>query len=502
MDHHSSPPGHWASAHEISSHCFRESSPDERFRVAATIYHGKRSASFQERFNAGLPDEVRARFTPGPSTHFSRILLDNSTIREAFHFCHAEEDGFDRWMLSLNRQTVADALSATIEALVLYEEIHVSEGKRLLAAASQGAAARLTESVVPDGETLFWLLSAAKHQALLEVQTKGTTALLKRLTGGNFSKSELSSAIERVTVQGAGNSIHKIVRYLEDDGFYFDGMAWRFISRLAHGTYGRSALDVREEYLDALNIEAADWREATGPSEFFAALLLIRTIFYLCWADMHGLIYIGDSYRSPLVRHLLKGSSVRQSFARNVVAALEQRDDELDRQINTALQVEAFQVTMPMVANAVMARAKNRRECLDIAADMRDSANARRFRKFAASVDEASVSGDRVRVEKALAELSRYGLRMMEDASPKANSTSLMAVKNLVGHFSPIAATIIPLIDQPLQWLSKWSRFRKFALLDELSSVPRTDVARQKVEEWWPSIPNCQVTRVRDFGLR
>jgi hypothetical protein len=218
-----------------------------------------------------------------------------------------------------------------------------------------------------------------------------------------------------------------------------------------------------------------------------------------------GQVYHGDHVRSAAVRAVL-GATPRVPFTERVVREVELIEARRDEVINQAMRFEAFPLAMPLVANAVLQRAKTRRECLTIALEVRASAQARRFRRYCRVVDEAIHDGDRRRVERAIAELGRYGVRLSQSISGDSTKIDSTAVKELVTFASPLAAALVSVFRMPVADVIDQIRNRKFALLSEVRASQRGAAARQRFDDLWATLPPApsasEWPRARDFRKR
>src|SRR3712207_5200704 len=91
---------------------------------------------------------------------------------------------------------------------------------------------------------------------------------------------------------------------------------------------------------------------------------------------------------------------------------LEIDEQKRDAVINDILGYEAFRIETPPIVKAVLQNAESKEEILKIALDIRESKAACRFRQFCSSVEQAITEGKRKETEKALSELSAYGLQI------------------------------------------------------------------------------------------
>jgi hypothetical protein len=144
--------------------------------------------------------------------------------------------------------------------------------------------------------------------------------------------------------------------------------------------------------------------------------------------------------------------TVRQlpgAFIDVVVAEVARAEAERDREINRLLGGDVFTVPLPLVANAVLARATTRRECLTVALELRKSSAATKFRRLCANVDHAIKEGDRRRVERAINDLARAGVRLSEAVSPGEVKHEL-SPKELFTFTSPVLRLLLAYADIPI----------------------------------------------------
>jgi len=123
--------------------------------------------------------------------------------------------------------------------------------------------------------------------------------------------------------------------------------------------------------------------------------------------------------------------------------------------------------------------------------DVRDSAHARRFRRFCSQVNETVAEGDIDLVERALRDLTAAGLRLddslSERSSPLADEV-LDASKEIVSLASPSLGALIPLLKNSANLLPRISSRFRLAFLDDLRRTPRTLRALEvEFESAWPS---------------
>ncbi|MDP9164500.1 MAG: hypothetical protein M3O32_00230 [Actinomycetota bacterium] len=470
--------------------------------IAHEQRHQIRSQHFRERFENGRPAPIVWESATAQTAGLRAILIDESTLRQAFIFCSVRDSAFGRWGLSDNQGTVARALASVVEALVLHDAAFASPSSSIVSRAlGQGPTRKTAEllGVSLPVEVEFWLSSMARTWALEALRDKALTEVMRSLSGGDYTEDALRREVECITVAGSTRSIHKILSSLEDDGFYYDTMAASLQQRLDYATYGSTAAEVRDEADNAINIAEESWRGAIGPDSFFAAHILVRTAFYLLAADHMGVTYRGDALRRPLVAHLLGARDDRPSFAEMLVRAVEDQELAQDVKINRALKTETFGVSFPLVANAVVQRASNRGECLDIALEMRDGRHARRFRNFTRTVDQAMAEGNRHEVEQALKDLARYGVRLSEEIMP-SRSIDVIGARDLIAYASPLAGLLMPLLKAPADWALRRMQRPRFALLDDIRKSPRNDAVLARIQDWWPSLPPPgDELRARDF---
>ncbi|MEV6636194.1 hypothetical protein AB0M54_36130 [Actinoplanes sp. NPDC051470] len=259
------------------------------------------------------------------------------------------------------------------------------------------------------------------------------------------------------------------VAYRTSRGAYFN-------ARL-HGFLDGSSHDIRRAERARPTRPRTSARSAGGA-------LLARAMFYLLLADRYGCVYRSDSIRAGVIDAAVKEAS-RRSFAELVVRDLEQLERARDEDLNRALRFEAMPSPLPMVADAIIQRAGSRDECLTIALEVRQSRQARRFREFCGTVELAIHEGDRPRVEKALADLRRYGLRLTGTVGP---ATDPAPARELISYASPLAGALFAVLRTPVIEIVDQLRNRRFALLDEVRNSQRGTVAQRRMAEFWTTL--------------
>jgi hypothetical protein len=353
------------------------------------------------------------------------------------------------------------------------------------------------------------MLSAARRSSLTALSNSPELVdVLSSVAGQSLTLDVLRTNIERITVSGSERSIHKILHLIGRDRFYFEDMSDRLQARIHHATIGQRGADVVEEADNAINITMDQFRHVRreDAESFFAGYVVVRAMFYLLVADHLGCTYRGDYVRSSIVRAIL-GSAAHRPFAQRVMAEAELAEGRRDEEINRALDYEAFPVAMPLVANAILQRATTRRECVTIALDVRESRQARRFRQYCRTVDDAIRDGDRRRVERAVTELGRYGVKLTESIAPNSSPGAYVGpAKELATFVSPLAAALVAAFGIPAMNLTRHIRHRRFALLDNLRAAQRGTVSAQRFDELWDTLPpspsSSEWPRARDFRRR
>ncbi|WP_433381266.1 hypothetical protein ACQPZX_16785 [Actinoplanes sp. CA-142083] len=493
----------------------RSSTWEEEHRAEneADARHVERNRRFRERFNGGTPsDAVVAELTRGDrGSNIGNILLDDSTFRHALLFAGCEEsNSFDRVELTENRELAFHAITSLVEALVLHDRVVIGADLELATVpvgGMFGLGIDVFRSLPPTTENArFWLLSAARRMSFEAVtEIPELAEIMTTSIGEEVTTAGIAANLERITVRGSEQSIHKILHLIENDSFYLDGMAGRLEDDLDWHTLGLRGADVVEEADNAINLNLGRFHSVPrdGVGEFFAAHALLRAIYYLLIADYRGLSYHGDHVRAGTVRALLAGER-RRSFAETIVREIEATEARRDEAVNAALRFEAFPVALPLVANAILQRARSRRECIAIALEVRASRQAIQFRQYCKVVDRAILDGDRRRIERSIAELQRYGVRLSDSIGVGPAGSEQAAVKELVTYASPLAGAMLSVFRAPLQEVVNRVRDRKFALLTELRASQRGAVARRRFDDLWASLPPSPPgwPRGRDFRKR
>lgn len=465
--------------------------------------HLHRTRRFARLFQSGEPPQRVVDQLEDRPPSLSTVLLDNSTVSEALAFAYCESSSFRRGGLSDNRETVARALGSVIEALVLHETVLVGPFREVGSSAKGDVDLVHSDERMTD-ETLFWLTSLARRHALAGVREDPRLFdALCRSTDSALDRSQVIETLLSITVYGSDTSIHKIMESIEHDDFYLGDMSSRLFNMVSFATYGRSGADVRREADDAINIEMRNYRHIPREhlQEFFAAYLLYRTSLYLLIADWLGCTYRGDALRAPIVGCLV-ASPPYSGLASTIVGHAEDKAQELDDAANSFIGVRRFAVSFPSIANAVMAEATSRRECLSIAQQLRGSRAARRFRSFCAEVDEAILQGDRKSIERAIADLQMYGVKVTDEL-PTAAAAVDEGLKELVAYGSPVAASLLTVMTTPVKAVRARLKTQKFAMLDVIRDAPRIDIVRAKVDDLWHTLPPPDdAPRARDFQRR
>lgn len=459
--------------------------------MAASPAHGYRDrmTHLRAEFESGQPPPGTIagllRLSTARRATLTGVLLDNSTVIHALNFA-----GSGEWRQPIpeNRRIVTDSLTSLIEALVLYDRIIVG-GRRVLEVPGQGGLLGLGISLEAPGElapdTRFWLMSAARREALRALDDTPEICAALEIDAGH-----LKTQLLHLTVRKPDSSLHQIQRYVADDSFYYSDLSSRLESHLDLGATGRNSAELDAELTAGTAIRGNDHvPRGQRLKAFFAASILYRAMYYTILADYLGHTYIGDGLRSAVLKVILGATPRRRPFADLLIRETELLENRRDHDINTALRFEAFPLSLPLVANAVLTRATTRRECITIALDIRESTQARRFRRFCAEVDEALLNGDRPTVERALKELRRYGISLSDSITGGTTKDAETGVKELVTYASPLAGALFSAFRAPVADIARQLQNRRFALLEELKASQRGTVARDRIEALWSTLP-------------
>jgi hypothetical protein len=161
-----------------------------------------------------------------------------------------------------------------------------------------------------------------------------------------------------------------------------------------------------------------------------------------------------------------------RGFSKVVLDALAAEEEKRDEAVNQLLGVASFQVSLPLVAQAVLTRAKNAEEILKVALEMRASKQAERFRAFCKTVDQAIARGNRLEVEQAIRELQEFGLDLAR--AQFKDTPTLQGPQELISYGSTLLTTILETAKHPVRSLRGRLGFHSLAFLDTLRSTPRS----------------------------
>ena len=121
-----------------------------------------------------------------------------------------------------------------------------------------------------------------------------------------------------------------------------------------------------------------------------------------------------------------------------------------DDVVNNILGFETFELNVPLVAQAVLSKARSPGEVLQIALDVRDSKPAERFREFAFTVDKAIAGGIRREVEQAIRELQSIGLNLAAIMKVSGDEYSPQPQQS-IRYGSPLLANVLELAAAPVR---------------------------------------------------
>lgn len=415
----------------------------------------------------------------------SSILLDNSTVAYALEFISGEGN-LSSPVIPNKGEVYTLAVYELINAIVLYEHIFVGPGAESVMYFRDDLAAtkqllKNTEDLI-DWKSVFALLNLARNQALGILRNSPNIVLtLEAVIGAKLNRELVRHMIEEMTPKASSHSPHYWEKLFANgmDSYYFLDLSYGF---LGANTIAMNAIDPSnagkywgtDNYFGYTAKRGGVKFPEKGIHEFYAASLLVRTLFYLFVSDLTGLMYRGDAIRSKLVRSLIKPDErQRKNFAESVIAAVTIDEKERDKIVNEILGYEAFEVKCPLVAKAVLEKAESFEDILKVALDLRNSRAARRFRKFSTTVDEAIRAGKRNEVEKALEELSSLGIKVLLDMKKQNANAPMQVTEELVKHGSPLLRALWPLLRFPIEKVYKKLRYQKFAFLDTIRSLPR-----------------------------
>jgi hypothetical protein len=445
--------------------------------------------------HVGLVENLAAISTPWQEP---ALLLDNATVEQAFYFATLDDTQNSKSSIASRPRLVADALATVLEGLVIQNTILVGPDcydaiRYLNVAAPLQRAFSVIERVerLLNSEQRFIILGLARARALeiLEADPEFLRSL-EAAVGHQLDQGAVLTYLRELQPPIADVSAAAVPFYIDNPDHFFGWMAADLMMANHFATYGTTD-DEAVEYRAGHQFVVTSTKlffPRTYRREFFAAHVLFRAVAYLLTADILNCSYRGDGLRSVLLRGVVGSVPMRQAFAGAVLSRLEERERDHDELINGALQFEAFRVPVPLVANAVLRRAERRDQLLDIAMDIRESREARRFRRYASSVDAAISEGDRERVEKSIRDLERWGLRLAESLASSTQEFDVQAYREIVAFGSPLAAALLSVATVPIGFLRGRLRSRRFALLDELSGPPRGgSYLESRLTALWPA---------------
>jgi hypothetical protein len=336
---------------------------------------------------------------------------------------------------------------------------------------------------------VFSLLNLAR-KASLDLLSEDSTVIpvLDNVTGRSLDCALIRRFIATMSVNASYHSPHYWERLFskgESDYYYSDLSA----GVLGANTIAMNAVDGananRGWYGSEYFSYTAKRSGVTFPPEqtiheFYAGSLLFRTLFYLLFGELTGCMYRGDSIRAAIVKAILEANrDQRKSFSSIVLEALTDEERRQDDIVNNILGYQSFVVDVPLVAQAVLQQAQDLADVVKITLQVRESKEAKEFRKFCLTVDEAIAKGTRSEVEEALRELSRFGLDLATAVQPD-QPRSAQGRQELISFGSPLLS-LVPWSARRVATVWRKLRFRHLAFLDELRTVSRSMGVLEKV---------------------
>jgi hypothetical protein len=421
----------------------------------------------QDLFAYGTPEpDVVEVLTGGPvSGVLSGVLLDHTTVDLMSDFTRPGPG--DARLRKQGLASVSHAVSTVVESLVLHDRVLVGDGSELDGGTLLGSASALRP------RALFWLLSVARRHAL---RIAADDRALDAAFTTPVDPAVVRAAIGALTATDLGPSLSGLLKRQGASGDELRDMMVAMTGRTL-----RSSLRRPEVYFDAAAFGRGQEPDIAALSRF-AGLALARATFYVLLADRLGCVYRADALRANL-----PGVAVVGSFRASVLRELERQEQARDAAVNEALRFEALPLSLPLIANAVIQRAGTRPDCLRIALDVRESRQARRFRAFCRTVETAVGEGDRPGLERALADLRRYGIALTESVGAPGPAAELPT--ELLSYASPLASALFATFRIPAVQLADQFRNRRFALLTEVRNSQRGAVAEHHLARLWQTIP-------------
>jgi hypothetical protein len=429
----------------------------------------------------GLTDGLLQTLRPAST---SSILLDTTVIKYGFEALSEYPRCVSR-ILPSKKWIVLNCVAELINALVLHETVMAGPvgGETWYARDDLSAAMSLIQRPehVLDDQILFGLLSLSRTRAMDAL--RANPSLIDPLA--HFLPRRVDpDLVRRYIGTMSVNASHQSPHHWER--LFADGPTKYYAYDLSVGVLGTNMIALNAIDADNANKYQGndDYFEYTAkrgglefPSEdsiheFYAASLLFRTVVYLYLSELLGCTYRGDLMRATLAKAILASQPrSRRSFGDVVVAALGAEEEARDDVVNQLLGTEVFRVAIPLVAQAVLSRAKSVADVLKITLEMRNSVEAQRFRAFSHSVDEAIAKGDRREVEAAIRQLQAFGVDLRRATG--AVDTDQRA-QEIVIHGSTLLTNIVEAAKRPVRGLLERIRYRHLAFLDTLRSAPRS----------------------------
>lgn len=415
----------------------------------------------------------------------SSILLDNSTVEYALEFI-ADKGNLKSPVIPKKGEVYTLAVYELINAIILYENIYVGPGAQHVTffrddlAETQKLLKNAEELL--DWESIFSLLNLSRNQALNLLGSNPDIILtLESLVGAKLNHKIVRTIIEKMEPKASYESPHYWEKLFAKgiDSYYFFDLSYGF---LGANTIAMNAIDPSNaskrwggaKYFSYTAKRGSIEFPEKGIHEFYAASLLIRSLFYIFVSDLTGLTYRGDALRSKVIKSLIKpNEKQRRNFADSVISATTLHEKERDKIVNEILGYDAFEIKCPLVVKAVLEKAESFEDILKVALDLRKSKEAKNFRLFSATVDEAIDKGKRDEVERALDELSFLGIKVLQEIKVDNTNAPLQVTEEIVKYGSPLIYTLWPLLRFPIEKVYKKLRHKKLAFLDTLGTLPR-----------------------------
>jgi hypothetical protein len=424
---------------------------------------------------------VEAELLSDQSTTLSRIMIDNATVDYALSFLSSGADQ-DRWkpVLPTRVDVYASALHDLIQAIVLFDEVIVGPGGPTVWYGRDDLQA--TQALLTDGSELlssklvFALLNLSRHAAIDSLGGDSDTfRALQATTTATLSRASVLSFLDSMTPLHSHHSPHKLAQVdpLDDAVWGILGPSRIAMDAIDEDNRGRKFGN--NEYFGYLAKRGSVTFPQENYEEFFAAALIHRSFFYLYASELLGSTYSADAYRTPIVKSLLSThASGRDRFAQIVMSAVGNDEARRDEIVNNAFGFDAFSVSTPIVALAVLHKSSRVEDIMPVALEMRSQRSVQDFRAYCHTVDTAIRAGDRSAVEDALRDLSALGVQMAKDIEGQdATDSAMTSIKELASYGSRIVKALWPLLAEPAQKLYKKVRYRRLAFLDDLKSTPR-----------------------------